>query len=345
MMAYETVPGFKRTMRQASVAILGISCSLAAAQAPDGSNAKPPSQDLQMKDMLTRAGSGHSPTPEEVRAVEAMPGLSDAKIAGDLQPLLQKALSNPDTAVRAFALAMLIGMQSLPDQASPAPAMAKSPAGEAPATTAPSLVRSGSLIAATGPAAYEAKIAQALTPLVPAVGHELTDDNADNRLLAANVLGGFIPQPPGAVYPLLLAYLKRDDAIGPVGLAVAGDLLQMGPLSEAQAQTIVRFLVRSDQTADTRANLVDAIASKVYQNKLVDTALLSYLDGDDDSLRARVILSLPLLDLTPEVYGAMKAKVDAFATGTQENPQVITAAKSVSPCWTQVKMAAGCPIY
>ena len=46
------------------------------------------------------------------------------------------------------------------------------------------------------------------------------------------LLGGFTPDPPASVYAPLLAFLKRDDAPGPIGLAVVTDLLQIGPVSD-----------------------------------------------------------------------------------------------------------------
>jgi hypothetical protein len=147
------------------------------------------------------------------------------------------------------------------------------------------------------------------------------------------------------VYPPLLAYLKRDDATGAVALAVVNDLLQIGPVSDATAAEIARYLRRTDLTPDAQANLVEAIAGRPNQNQAVDKALLSYLDSDDASLRARVILSLPQLDLAPELFADTKARVAAIASGGQDSLAVVNAAKAVAGCWTQVKMTTGCPQY
>jgi hypothetical protein len=310
------------------VAVWVLGAGLAAAQ-----DAGQPNVAEQLREMLGRAGSGHSPTADEIRAVEGLPGLTDAKVARDLEPLMEKALTSPDAAVRAYGLAMLVGMQSLPDAGANAAPVA--------GTNGP---KNGSLTATAGPAAYKGDVGKVLVPLVPAIGKELTDDDPENRLMAANALGGFIPDPPAAVYTALLAFLKRDDAIGPVGVAVVGDLLQ-GPLADDKAEAMVRYLRRNDQTPDAQANLVEAIAAKTYQSKIVDKAVVSYMDADDATLRARVILSLPALDLSPDAYTDTKAKVDGIASGGQENPQVVSAAKAVSGCWTSVKMTAGCPVY
>jgi hypothetical protein len=328
-------------LRLVAVGLLGLCSEMGLAQDADQTQAQSqPTVAAQMADMLMRAGSGHSPTTDEIHAVEGLPGVSDARIAKDLEPLMEKALANPDAAVRGYGLAMLVGMQSLPD-AAPA-ADGNAPAAAAPAANGP---KNSSLTATAGPAAFKGDVAKALAPLVPAIGKELSDDDPDDRLMAANALGGFTPNPPSAVYTVLLAFLKRDDAIGPVGLAVVGDLLQMEPLSDDQADALVRYLHRSDQTPDAQANLVEAIASKPYQNKIVDKAVAGYMDADDASLRARVILSLPALDLSPDTFSDTKAKVDGIASGGQENPQVVNAAKAVTGCWTQVKMTTGCPVY
>jgi hypothetical protein len=290
-----------------------------------------------MAEMLGRAG--HSPTSDEIHAVEGLPGLTDAKVAKDVEPLLAKALANPDAAVREYALAMLVGMQSLPDAAPAAGAT------DGSAAAAPNGVKNGSLTATAGPAAYKGDVGKVLAPLVPAIGKELADDDPDLRLMAANALGGFTPDPPASVYTALVGFLKRDNAIGPVGLAVVSDLMQIGPVNDETANAIAKYLRRSDQTPDAQANLVEAIAAKPNQSRLVNKALIGYLDSDDASLRARVILSLPALDLSAETYADLKAKVDGIATGGQDSLQVVNAAKSVTGCWVQVKMTAGCPVY
>ncbi len=100
-------------------------------------------------------------------------------------------------------------------------------------------------------------------------------------MLTATILGGFTPDPPTAVYPPLLAYLKRDDAIGPVGLAVVSDLLQIAPVNDATADAITRYLRRSDQTSDSRANLADMIATKPNQSQAVNKALLVISTPDE----------------------------------------------------------------
>ncbi len=103
------------------------------------------------------------------------------------------------------------------------------------------------------------------------------------------------------------------------------------------------------RTPSSRSDLVDAIASKPNQSQSLNKTLLIYLSSDDPSLRARVILSLPQLDLAPDVFADTKANIAQIAgfdpSGGQENLQVITAAKSISTCWTATRMTTGCPAY
>jgi hypothetical protein len=196
------------------------------------------------------------------------------------------------------------------------------------------------------PAAYPADTARAIAPYIPQIATHLTGEDAQsNRLLAAAVLGAFTPDPPSTIYPPLLAFLKRDDAIGPVGLAVVTDLVQLAPISEDTAAAISRYLRRSDQTSDSRANLADLIATGRNQSQAVNKTLLHFLTSDDNSLRARVILSLPQLNLDAQDFADTKARLEQIAADPNENLQVVTAAKHVAPCWTAVKMPTGCPTF
>jgi hypothetical protein len=263
-------------------------------------------------------------------------------------PFLLKALDNPDIPLHTFALTALIGLQTTPQparEATPPPAPPAADPASSPATAAPE--EAGTVTAPPlGPATYKPDVAKVLTPYIPQIATHLTsEEQQSNRLLAANILGAFTPDPPSAVYAPLLAYLKRDDAISPVGEAVVSDLLQLGPISADTAAAIARYLRRADQSGDSRANLADLIASHANQSQSLNQTLLLYLGSDDNALRARVILSLPQLDLAADIFADTRARVEQIAANPNENLQVVTAAKSIAPCWTTVKMASGCPVY
>jgi hypothetical protein len=273
---------------------------------------------------LTRDASGHSPTADDISAMATLTPTPAPDAVREAIPLLLKALDNPDIPLHTFALTALTGLQT-------------------PATTTPT--QTPTLPGAPPPPLnYKPEIARLLAPIVPQISTHLTEDSQPDRLLTAAILGGFTPDPPAAVFPPLIAFLKRDDAISPVGLAVVTALLQLGP-SDDSVTAITRYLRRPDQTSDSRTNLTDLIASNPHQSQAINKALLTYLDTDDNSLRARVILSLPQLDLAPEQFRDMQSYVLQLTANTSENLQVITAAKAVSPCWTAVKMPTGCPVY
>lgn len=275
--------------------------------------------------VLVRSTDGHSPTDEEIAAVASFnpaPGVADVEAA---LPYLQQAISNPDLPVRLFALTALAGIEVAPQTAASVP-----PAADA-----------GSSL----PAAYKPEVATLLTPLIPLMATHLTEESEAARALTVTILAGFTPNPPPSVYTPLYAYLRRDEAVGQVGTAVVQALLHLGPVSAESASAVAHFLLRSDQTPDSRANLVDTIASEPNQSRVLNKSLLSYMDGDDATLEARIILSLPALDLSPEVFADMQARVATLAADTGQNLQVTDAAKAVQPCWTSVKMASGCPRY
>jgi hypothetical protein len=298
---------------------------------------------------LRRDANGHSPNPDEISAMGTLQPAPDPASIREAMPFLLKALDNPDIPLHTFALTALIGLQTTPPPArEPAPQPATPPADPAssPATAAPDPDAGTIAAPPPGPSTYKPDVAKVLTPYIPQIAtHLSSEEQQPNRLLTANILGAFTPDPPSAVYAPLLAYLKRDDAISPVGEAVVSDLLQLGPISADTAAAIARYLRRADQTSDSRANLADLIASHANQSQSLNQTLLLYLGSDDNALRARVILSLPQLDLAADVFADTKARVEQIAANPNENLQVVTAAKSVTPCWTTVKMASGCPVY
>ena len=288
---------------------------------------QPSSVSTQLQVMLDRTAAGHSPTDEEIHTVESAPGLSDPTAAQQAEPFLARGLDSPDAAMRQYTLAMLLGMQTLPD---PDPKAGPPP----PSPPAPPPV-----------ALFKAEVARQFAPLVPRIAAHLVDESPENRTLAATVLGGYVLAPPPSVFPPLYAFLKRDDAPGPVGLAVVSDLLRLGPVAPASVTAISQYLHRSDQPLAARTELVDTIANEPKQNASVNKALLTYLDADDPALRGRLILSLPQLDLSPDTYADTHARITQLADGGQDDLQVVKAAKAVATCWTAVQMTTGCPVY
>ncbi len=303
---------------------------LALAAAPLGAqDAPPPTLAARTSVVYQRELNGHSPTDEDINSIGNITPAPPADQIRAALPTIVKLLALSDGPARTYALSLLIGLQNSADRlaanAVPAPA-------DAAPVSAP---------VATG---FPSETAKILTPAIPQIASHLTDETIPNPSLTATVLGGFAPNPPAAVYPPLYAYLQRDDAVAGVGLNVVQDLLDFGPLSMESAVAIGRYLRRHDQTSSARANLVDALSNSPHQSQPLNHTLLEYLDADDSSLRARLILSLPNLDLAPDVFADTKAKVSALADNANENLQVVNAAKAIVPCW-RTTQTTGCPAY
>ena len=303
-----------------------LSAAVAASQ-----TAPPPESPFvaELNAVLARSAAGHSPTAAELHAAENSAGLTDATTARTLAPLLYKALTSQDAMIRQYALAMLLGLQVLPEPAA-APPAAVPPEQPAKNEAAPS-------------ASFKAGVATQFAPLVPAIAARLADDNPDTRSLAALALGGFAPAPPPTIYPPLFAFLWRDDAIGSAGLGVTLDLEQFSPMTRATADAIAGYLERSDQTTASRIELVEGLAQARMQNATVNQALLGYLDADDAALRTRLILSLPQLELDAGVFEQTRARIADLAASGQDNAEVVAAAKAITTCWTQPRPARACP--
>ena len=309
---------------QLCLAVMALHAVPALAQDPQTFNAR-------LTEALQRDGNGHSPTDEEIAAALTSKPAPNVAEVHDALPTLTRVLENSDTPLRTFGLSLLSSLEAPPD--APA-APAGQPAGQSDGPpTAPQ------------PPVLKADTAAALAPEVSQIAARLTDDLPANRLLAANVLGGFAGNAPPAIFPPLFAYLKREDAPGPVGTAVVQDLLLLAPLTPEAEAAIAKFIHRADQTSDTRANLVDAIATSPNQSQTLNKSLIAFLGSDDSSLRARVILSLPQMDLAPDLYAETHARVAQMVDNSGENLQVVNAAKAVATCWTAVKMTSGCPVY
>lgn len=267
--------------------------------------------------VIAREASGHSPTDDDINTANQLSATPD-ELRKALPNLIQ-LLQSTDGPARTYALSILIGLQT--------------PAVKATQETAPQ--------ASTG---YSSDVGQVLAPAISQVAKLLTDDAIPNPSLAANVLGGFTKDTPTTVFPPLYAYLQRDGAVAGVGFEVVEALLKLGPLSMDSAVAIGRYVRRRDQTASSRANLVDAISTSPNQSQPLNKTLLEYLSSDNSSLRARLILSLPMLDLAPDVYTEAHARVAALADNIGESLEVSSAAKSIVTCWTAPK-TPNCPTY
>src|SRR5579871_5281047 len=124
-----------------------------------------------------------------------------------------------------------------------------------------------------------------LEPEIPRIAAHLTDDDNHIRSTTASVLGGFVIKPPDAVFVPLIAYLKREDAVSPVGSSVVFDLVRLGPQRPVVAAAIIAFISRPDQTPESLVSSIDAIAHAQTHNEEIDTAIVHDLDIPKPSVR------------------------------------------------------------
>ncbi len=276
--------------------------------------------------MLQREANGHSPTDDDIaatRLINPAPSADEVKAA---LPAILLALQSPDGPARTYTLSLLVDIET--------------PANQPGYVAPPADVPHPPILNVFPP-----PIAAILTTAIPQLATHLTDDVLPNRSLTATILGGFTPNPPPTLYPPLYNFLKRPDAIGETGSLVVDDILQLAPLSVDSVAAIAKYIHRSDQTSDTRANLADDIATSPNQNQTLNKSLIAFLSSDDSNLRARIILSLPALDLSPDLYTETHTRILQLVDNSNESLQVVNAARAVASCWTATKMTTGCPTY
>ena len=174
-----------------------------------------------------------------------------------------------------------------------------------------------------------------LEPEIPRIAAHLTDDDTHIRSTTANVLGGFGPKPPDTIFPPLIAYLKRDDAVSSVGSSIVFQLVRLDPQRPSVATAIIAFLNRNDQTPDYLTSSIDAIAHAPLQNETINTAIVHQLDPPrPTAVRIAVIRDLPELQLPGDVFTATQAHLRQIAASEQEDAAIRSAADSILPCWT-----------
>lgn len=173
-----------------------------------------------------------------------------------------------------------------------------------------------------------------LEPEIPRIAAHLTDDDTHIRSTTANVLGGFGPKPPDAIFLPLITYLKRDDAISSVGSSVVFQLVRLDPQRPTVATAIIVFLDRPDQTPECLTSSIDSISHAPVQNETIDSEIVRDIDPPRPvSVRIAVIHDLPELQLPNDVFTVIQAHLRQIAANDKEDPAVRTAANSILPCW------------
>ncbi|HWW23327.1 MAG TPA: hypothetical protein VNY78_05450 [Edaphobacter sp.] len=183
-----------------------------------------------------------------------------------------------------------------------------------------------------------------LEPEIPRIAAHLTDDDTHIRSTTASVLGGFVIKPPDAVFPPLIAFLKREDAVSSVGSSVIFDLVRLGPQRPAVVTAVIAFINRPDHTPESLVSSIDAIAHALMHSEEIDTAVARILDVPRTSVRVAVIHDLPELQLPDEVFTATQAHLRQIAANDQEDAAVRAAANIILPCWVNDRHKP-CPTF
>ncbi len=270
-----------------------------------------PSLPVLLKECIDRANSGDSAATFNA-VLNLAEGLGKAPLSDikDVLPDIMQAVDDKNPAVRTLALDSIVAIESRsnPDHT----------------------LRGDAL--------------PLLEPEVPRIAAHLTDDDTHIRSTTASVLGGFVIKTPDAVFALLIAYLKREDAVSSVGSSVVFDLVRLGPQRPAVAAAIIAFISRPDQTPESLVSSIDAIAHAQAHNEEIDTAIVHDLDIPKPTVRIAIIRVLPELQLPDEVFTSTQTRLRQIAASDQEDPAVRAAAITVLPCWVNDRHKP-CPAF
>jgi HEAT repeat protein len=297
---------FSRTFLQAGLFLVFVTGFLKPAWSQT-----PPSLTALLKDCIDRANAGDS-TATFNAVLNLAEALGKAPLADikEVLPDIMQAVDDKNPAVRTLALDSIVAIESRsnPDHS----------------------LRGDAL--------------PLLEPEIPRIASHLADDDTHIRNTTASVLGGFVTKPPDAVFVPLVTYLKREDAVGPVGSSVVFDLLRLGPQRPAVVAAIIAFISRPDQTPDCLISSIDAIAHAQTHSEEIDTAAAHNLDIPKAAVRIAVIHDLPQLQLSDEVFIAIQTRLRQIAANDQEDPAVRAAANTILPCWVNDRHKP-CPAF
>jgi hypothetical protein len=206
-----------------------------------------------------------------------------------------------------------------------------------------------------------------LLPYLPRLLPRLTDDIPANRitsLMLFTPMAALRPTPPSLLDALLKALSDPDSitevgvtfaspgqpprqfaALGPIvlsPLAIAGSSCAVTPPSQAPACTlspevrnaILNFLGRSDQTPESLAETIHALAVTRLQGQEVNAALLPMLDSPDETVRIALLHDLDQFTFPAASVPMVKARIAQLATDPTASPKVRAEASRLLPCWS-----------
>jgi hypothetical protein len=108
---------------------------------------------------------------------------------------------------------------------------------------------------------------------------------------------------------------------------------------------VLEFLNRGDQTAESMAESIRALALAQAQNPRVNATLVKMLDSPSPEIQLALVQQLPKIALTSDAYLVGKERVMLLKDDPSTTPEVRAAAAKMLLCWTNDQHHGGmCPV-
>jgi len=205
-----------------------------------------------------------------------------------------------------------------------------------------------------------------LIPYIPELLGLLSRGSAMDRTQAFSVveeISRLKPVPPALVSGLLRLLAARQStlastdgpALGPKLLWVllpsaatfytdpATHITVAWDSQEAQ-DAMLQFLNRDDQTPDTLAESIRALAFALPQNPRVNATLVKLLDNECPQVQLALVQQLPKISLPPDAFFTGKQRVGVLVDDPATTAEVRAAAARMLPCWTNDLRHEMCPM-
>jgi hypothetical protein len=209
-----------------------------------------------------------------------------------------------------------------------------------------------------------------LVPYIPKLLCLLSRGTATDRQLSFAVVQEVAKLRP--VPPALLAGLERllggkrstmasaDDGSGsaqPLGPQLLWILLPAGASyyqdprtkitegwdSPEVQEAVSAFLEREDQTPESLAASVRALAMALPQNPKVNAGLVKLLDSENAEVQLALVQQLPKLSLTSDAFFVGRARVQQLLNDPNTTAEVRSTAANMLPCWNNDRNHGICP--
>jgi len=108
-------------------------------------------------------------------------------------------------------------------------------------------------------------------------------------------------------------------------------------------EAVLQFLNREDQTPESMASSIRALALALAQNPKVNAALVKQLDSGSAEVQLVLVEQLPKIALTSDAFVVGRARVAVLKDDPSTTAEVRAAAAKILPCWTNDRHHGMCP--